>query len=129
MHSTNKGIWESIENSPFIPQVKRDEVLIDKPSSEWIEAKSKRAKFDWIAKNIITSALSCDVFFRVLQCNSAKEMWDILEVTHEGITDVKRARKHVLKMVAAPSRHVFNEDVCVHFMYIYICFKNFLGRV
>ena len=41
--------------------------------------------FDWIAKNVITSALSCDEFFRVSQCNSAKEMWDIFEVTHEGV--------------------------------------------
>jgi len=96
MHSTNKGIWESIENGPFIPQVKRDEVLIDKPSSEWTKAESKRAKFDWIAKNIITSALSCDEFFRISQYSSAKEMWDILEVTHEGTNGAKRARKHAL---------------------------------
>jgi len=74
MHSTDKGNWETIENGPFIPQVKRDEVLIDKPLSEWTEAESKKAKFDWIAKNIITSALSCDEFFRVSQCSSAKEM-------------------------------------------------------
>jgi len=40
--------------------------------------------------------LNSDEFFRVSQCGSAKEMWDILEVTHEGITDVKRARKHAL---------------------------------
>jgi len=26
----------------------------------------------------------------------AKEMWDTLEVTHEGTNDVKRARKHTL---------------------------------
>jgi len=26
----------------------------------------------------------------------SKEMWDILEVTHEGTSDVKRARKHTL---------------------------------
>ncbi|XP_068504376.1 uncharacterized protein [Phaseolus vulgaris] len=96
MHSTNKGIWETIENGPFIPQVKRDEVLIDKPSFERTEAESKKAKFNWITKNIITSALSCDGFFRVSQCSSAKEMWDILEVTHEGTNDVKRARKHAL---------------------------------
>ena len=37
-----------------------------------------------------------DEFFRVSQCNSAKEMWDVLEVTHEGTDDVKRARKHSL---------------------------------
>jgi len=96
MHSTNKGICETIENGPFIPQVKRYEVLIDKPSSEWTEVESKKAKFDWIAKNIITSALSCDEFFRVSQCSSTKEMWGILEVAHEGTNDVKRAKKHAL---------------------------------
>jgi len=31
MHSIDKGVWETIENDPFIPQVRRDEVLIDKP--------------------------------------------------------------------------------------------------
>jgi len=30
------------------------------------------------------------------QCESAKEMWDTLEVTHEGKNDLKRARKHAL---------------------------------
>ena len=45
---------------------------------------SKKAKFDCIAKNIITSALNSDEFFRVSQCKSAKEMWDTLEVTLEG---------------------------------------------
>jgi len=61
-----------------------------------LRLKGKKAKFDWIAKYIITSALSCDEFFRVSQCSSVKEMWDILEVTHEGTNDVKRARKHAL---------------------------------
>ena len=51
---------------------------------------------DCIAKNITTFALNSDEFFKVLQCASAKEMYDILEVTHEGTTDVKIARKHAL---------------------------------
>ena len=67
-----------------------------KPWSQWIEAENKRAKFDFIAKNIITSALNSDEFFRVSQCASAKEMWDTLEVSHEGTNDIKRARKHTL---------------------------------
>jgi len=37
-----------------------------------------------------------DEFFRVSQCKSAKEMWEVHEVTHEGTNDVKRARKHAL---------------------------------
>jgi len=35
-------------------------------------------------------------FFRVSQCKNAKEMWDVLEVTHEGTSEVKKARKHAL---------------------------------
>ena len=96
----------------FIPQVKRDEILIDKPSSKWTETESKRAKFDWIAKNIIISALSCDEFFRVSQCSSAKEMWDILEVTHEGTNDVKRARKHALIQEYELFRMQKRETIC-----------------
>ena len=53
-------------------------------------------QYDCIAKNIITSAMNLDEFSRVSQCSSAKEMWDVLEVTHEGTNDVKRARKHTL---------------------------------
>jgi len=74
IQSTDKGIWEAIENGPFIPQVKKDYVFVDKLSSEWTESDSKKIKFYWIVKNIITSALSCDEFFRVSKCNFAKEM-------------------------------------------------------
>jgi len=76
------------------------------------EAKSKKAKFDWIAKNIITSALSYDEFFRVSQCSLAKEMWDILEVTHEGTNDVKRARKHALVQEYELFRMQKGETIC-----------------
>jgi len=58
--------------------------------------KIKKAKFDCIAKSILTSALNSDEFLRISQCSSAKDMWDTLEVTHEGTNDVKRARKHTL---------------------------------
>jgi len=47
-----------LESGPFIPQVKQDDVFVDKPWFEWTEIDSKKAKFDWIAKNIITSAIN-----------------------------------------------------------------------
>ena len=71
-------------------------LYIEKHRSQWADAENKKAKFDCIAKNIITSALNSDEFFRISQCASTKEMWDTLEVTHEGTNDVKRARKHTL---------------------------------
>ncbi|XP_068499214.1 uncharacterized protein [Phaseolus vulgaris] len=67
LESLDKGIWDAIENGPFIPTIEKDNVSIEKPWSQWTE---------------------------VSQCALAKEMWDILEVTHEGTNDVKRARNH-----------------------------------
>ena len=96
VESINKGIWDAIKNGPFIPMIENEEENFEKPSSQWTEQKSKKAQYDCIVKNIITSALSSNEFFRVSQCETTKEMWGTLEVTHEGTNDVKRARKHTL---------------------------------
>jgi len=96
VESLDKGIWDAIENGPFVPKFEKDGSIIEKPWSQWTDSESKKAKFDCIVKNIITFALNSDEFFRVSQCKSTKEMWDTLEVTHEGINEVKRARKHTL---------------------------------
>ena len=95
VESLDKGISDAIENFPFIPKLENDGVSIEKPWSQWTDAENKRAKFDCIAKNIITSALNSNEFFRVSQCRSSKEIWDTLEVTHEGTND-KRERNHTL---------------------------------
>jgi len=96
VESLDKGIWDAIENGTFIPKLEKDGVFIEKPWSQWTDVENKRAKFDCIAKNIITFALNSDEFFNVSQCGFAKEMWDTLEVTLEGTNDVKRARNHTL---------------------------------
>jgi len=85
IESIDRGIWNAIVNGPFIPMHVVDFVHV-----------AKKMQYDCVANNIITSVLNLDEFFRVSQCISPKEMWDILEVTHEGTTDVKRARKHEL---------------------------------
>jgi len=69
---------------PFVPQVFVDNQFVDKPWSDWTESESKKAQYDSIVKNIITSSLNLDEFFRISQCAYAKEMCDTLEVTHEG---------------------------------------------
>ena len=97
VESLDKGIWDAIENGPFVPKFEKDGSSIEKPWSQWTDSKSKKAKFDCIAKNIITSALNSDEFFRVSQCKSAKEMWDTLEVTHEGTNEVKRRKRTLIQ--------------------------------
>jgi len=94
IESIDHGIWNVIVNGPFIPMHVVDGVHVAKPFDELSDLENKKMQYDCVAKNIITSALNLDEFFRVSQCSSAKEMWDILEVTHEGTMDVKRAHKH-----------------------------------
>ena len=82
IESLDRGIWDVIVNGRYVRKTVVDGVIINKPWSEWSDYESKKAQFDCMAKIIITSALNLDEFFRVSQCSSAKEMWDILEVTH-----------------------------------------------
>jgi len=96
IESIDCGIWNVIVNDPYIPMFVVNGVFVAKPYDELIDAENKCVQYDCVAKNIITSALNLDEFFRVSQCSSAKVMWDILEVTHKGTNDVKRARKHAL---------------------------------
>jgi len=97
VESLDRGICDAIEKGSFIPMFEKDNVFFEKPWSQWTESESKRAKLDCIAKYIITSALNSNEFFRVSKCGSAKEMWDTLEVTHEGTNEIKRARRRSQK--------------------------------
>ena len=65
VESLDKGIWDAIENGPFIPKFEKDGSSIEKPWSQWTDSENKKVKFDCIAKNIITSALNSDEFFRI----------------------------------------------------------------
>jgi len=96
IESINKGILDAIVNGPYNPKFVVENKQVDKAWSEWTDEERRGAQYDCNAKNIITSSLSMDEFFRVSQCKNAKEMWDVLEVTHEGTSEVKRARKHAL---------------------------------
>jgi len=77
IESIDKGIWDAIVSGPYVVENKQ----VDKPWSEWTDEERRRAQYDCNAKNITTSSLSMDEFFRVSQCKNAKEMWDVLEVT------------------------------------------------
>ena len=51
------GIWDAVVNGPFVPiQVVKEEI-VKKSWSELSESERKKAQYDSLAKNIITSAL------------------------------------------------------------------------
>ncbi|XP_050909219.1 uncharacterized protein LOC127122993 [Lathyrus oleraceus] len=67
-------------------------VLVPEPENQWNDNDKKLWSHDWKAQNILISALGVDEFYRVSHCESAKAMWDVLEVTHVGTNKVKQAK-------------------------------------
>ncbi|BAT89667.1 hypothetical protein VIGAN_06068300 [Vigna angularis var. angularis] len=96
MGSVDRGIWEAVLNGPYIPKRTIDGVEVEKPYFNWTPEENRRAQFDIKARNIISSAVVLDEFYRISVCKTAQEMWEVLRVTHEGTEDVKRARKNTL---------------------------------
>ena len=94
------NIWEAIEIGPYVPSIidgsTSTGTTIEKPRDKWSEEDKRRVQYNLKAKNIITSALGINEYFRTSNCTSAKEMWDTLQLTHEGTTDVKRSRINTL---------------------------------
>nr|KYP32996.1 hypothetical protein KK1_046205 [Cajanus cajan] len=83
------NIWDSVENGPFIPTIVVGNEIKNLPKDQWSDNEKRKVQYSLKAKNIITSALGIDEYFRISNCTSAKEIWDTLKVTHEGTNDVK----------------------------------------
>ena len=96
IQSIDPGAWNAIVKGPFHPTKLENGVIVSKDWDELDDVEKRKVQDDKKAKNILTSRLSSDEFFRTARCKSAKEIWELLEITHEGTTDVRRARKHTL---------------------------------
>ena len=74
------NIWEAIELGPHIPTIVdvSTSTTTQKPKDKWTEEDRRRIQHDLKAKNIITSALGIDEYFKVSNYTNDKEMWDTL---------------------------------------------------
>ena len=56
----------------------------------------KKMTLNTKAKNVLTCALRKNEYSRVSSCASAYEMWKLLEMTHEGTSQVKNSKINLL---------------------------------
>jgi hypothetical protein len=96
LEAQGDGIWNAVAEGPFIPMSVVNGVGTPKILSSWDDDDKKKVLNDKKAINILQSALSMDEFFRISQCQTAKEIWDTLVETHEGTVEVKRSRLNTL---------------------------------
>ena len=86
-------LWMLIKNGPLIPKVIKEDgkVIIKKPEefdSEDYRMMEKNAK----AKKL----LYFGQYTRIFECESTKEIWDALQIAHEGTNQVKQSRIELL---------------------------------
>lgn len=60
--------------------------------SEWTTDENTKSTNNQKALNSIFTAISSDKFQLVSHCTSAKQAWDILQVTHEGTASVRESK-------------------------------------
>ncbi|KAL1204448.1 hypothetical protein V5N11_004034 [Cardamine amara subsp. amara] len=68
-----------------------------KPKKSWSAEEKLEAKFNAKALSAIFTSLPRNQFTRVQGCTSANEAWDILQVSFEGTSSVKRTRIDMLE--------------------------------
>jgi len=107
------NIWDAIEIGPYVPTIvgASTSTRTEKPRDKWTE-EDRRIQYNLKAKSIITSTLGINEYFRVSNCsNATKEMWDTLQLMHEGTTDVKRSRVNTLTYEYELFRMNTNENI------------------
>lgn len=81
-----------MKEEPLVLAHEVNGVVVDKPEKDLSKKDKENMQRRLKVKNIITTTLGLNEFLRVSHNEIAKEMWDILQITHEGTTEVNRKR-------------------------------------
>ena len=99
IQSVDYELWRIIVSGPKIPTIKVEKKDKTKPESSWDENDLKMLQSNPKAMNVLYCALDPNEYNRILTCESAKEIWDRLEVTHEGTSQVKESKINILVII------------------------------
>ena len=86
-----------IKNRPLIPlKVKEDGTKVKKAPEEFDSNDFKMMEKNAKAKKLLYFGLGPDEYTRISEYESAKDIWDALQVAHEGTNQVKQSRIELL---------------------------------
>ncbi|XP_022891884.1 uncharacterized protein LOC111406737 [Olea europaea var. sylvestris] len=107
LKSLDEHVWVSVQNGWKPPSTTVSGTINLTDISLW--TKDEIAECNWNSKGLhaLFMAVSPKEFRRVSMCETAKEVWDILETTHEGTKTVKNSK---LQMLASRFEEVRMKD-------------------
>ena len=83
-------------NGPQIPLIKVNGIDIPKPEEDWDDNDMRMGELNAKAMNVLYCALDSTEFNQISTCTIAQEIWNKLEVTHEGTSQVKSSKINLL---------------------------------
>ncbi|GAV74859.1 zf-CCHC domain-containing protein/DUF4219 domain-containing protein/UBN2 domain-containing protein, partial [Cephalotus follicularis] len=97
LQSLDYQLWHIIVNGPRMPTRTIEGVVTSKPENEYNDNDFRLLQLNSKAKHVLFCAVGPNEFNRISSCDSAKEMWDLLEVTYEGTNQVKESKISMLE--------------------------------
>ena len=83
-------LWMLIKNGPLIPtKVTENGTEVRKEPNEFNADDFKKMEKNAKAKKLLYFGLGPDEYTHISECESAKDIWDALQVAHEGTNQVK----------------------------------------
>ncbi|XP_042983258.1 uncharacterized protein LOC122312662, partial [Carya illinoinensis] len=96
LQTQGREIWKCIVNGPYIPTKVVGGVKVKKEEEEFDREDDRLYTLNLTAMNLLYNALNGNEFNRIMNCATAKEIWDNLEVTYEGTSQVKESKIYIL---------------------------------
>ncbi|KAG6662692.1 hypothetical protein CIPAW_03G261000 [Carya illinoinensis] len=84
LQAQGREIWKCIVNGPYIPTKVVGGVKVKKEEEEFDREDDRLYTLNLTAMNLLYNALNGNEFNKIMNCTTAKEIWDNLEVTYEG---------------------------------------------
>ncbi|VFQ69229.1 unnamed protein product [Cuscuta campestris] len=92
IQSNNYKLWLIVRNGCGVPMKKVGEVNVPKTEEEFTDEDCKKMKLNAKAINMIYCGVNADDYRKISRCETAKQMWEKLEVTYEGTAQVREAK-------------------------------------
>ncbi|XP_056688588.1 uncharacterized protein [Spinacia oleracea] len=93
----NYQVWRVIEVGDFqVTKLNSSGETVPKPVDEFDKADYEKLELNAMAVKILHCGLGPNEHNRVMGCKNANQIWDLLQVTHEGTNEVKRSKIDLL---------------------------------
>ncbi|XP_070025717.1 uncharacterized protein [Nicotiana sylvestris] len=91
-------LWDVICDSPYIPTKAVGDLPLTMPKTrkEYTDVEIKVVENNFHARKFLVCGIGPEEYNRIFGCETAKEIWEALQTTHEGTTQVKKSKIDML---------------------------------